>query len=64
MCVVTLAVLVAAPALSVAQAADSGLEKLDFRMVVKDAKDKVFPAVVFIKCLQESRGWVAAEVTT
>ncbi|MGQ9651192.1 MAG: trypsin-like peptidase domain-containing protein [Phycisphaerae bacterium] len=31
-----------------------GLEHLDFRMVVKRAKDKVFPAVVFVKCLRES----------
>jgi len=31
-----------------------GLAKLDFREVVKGAKDKVFPAVVFIKCLQET----------
>jgi len=34
--------------------AQSGVEKLDFRKVVKDAKDKVFPAVVFIKCIKES----------
>ncbi len=31
-----------------------GLATLDFRQVVADAKDKVFPAVVFIKCLRES----------
>ncbi len=31
-----------------------GLERLDFREVVRQAKDKVFPAVVFIKCLRES----------
>ncbi|MDM8007458.1 MAG: trypsin-like peptidase domain-containing protein [Phycisphaerae bacterium] len=31
-----------------------GLERLDFREVVKQAKDKVFPAVVFVKCLRES----------
>ncbi len=30
------------------------LATLDFRLVVKDAKDKVFPAVVFIRVLQES----------
>ncbi len=30
-----------------------GLDKLDFRSVVKSAKEKVFPAVVFIKCLRE-----------
>jgi serine protease Do len=32
----------------------SGLDRLDFREVVREAKDKVFPAVVFIKCLRES----------
>jgi serine protease Do len=30
------------------------LAKLDFRKVVSSAKDKVFPAVVYIKCLRES----------
>jgi serine protease Do len=30
-----------------------GLDHLDFRKVVKEGKDKVFPAVVFIKCLRE-----------
>jgi serine protease Do len=30
-----------------------GLENLDFRQVVKDAKAKVFPAVVFIKCVRQ-----------
>jgi serine protease Do len=30
-----------------------GLDQLDFRRVVKGAKEKVFPAVVFIKCLRE-----------
>lgn len=33
---------------------EAGLATLDFRQVVADAKDKVFPAVVFIKCLKES----------
>ncbi len=32
----------------------SALGRLDFRQVVRDAKEKVFPAVVFIKCLRES----------
>jgi serine protease Do len=32
----------------------SGLEKLDFREVIAKAKDKVFPAVVFIKCLRQT----------
>jgi len=36
------------------QPANSPLSKLDFREVVKTAKSEVFPAVVFIKCLQES----------
>ena len=30
-----------------------GLDQLDFRRVVKGAKERVFPAVVFIKCLRE-----------
>ncbi len=30
------------------------LTKLDFREVVQSAKEKVFPAVVFIKCLREN----------
>lgn len=30
-----------------------GLEKLDFRQVIKEGKSKVFPAVVFIKVLRE-----------
>jgi serine protease Do len=33
---------------------DTSLAKLDFRTVVSSAKDKVFPAVVYIKCLRES----------
>lgn len=33
---------------------DSGLGRLDFREVVRKAKDKVFPAVVFIKCIKET----------
>lgn len=32
----------------------NGLGTLDFRRVVRRAKDKVFPAVVFIKCVRES----------
>ncbi|MCX7934030.1 MAG: trypsin-like peptidase domain-containing protein [Planctomycetota bacterium] len=31
-----------------------GIKTLDFREVIKSAKDKVFPAVVFVKCLRES----------
>lgn len=31
----------------------AGLEKFDFRQVVREAKGKVFPAVVFIKVLRE-----------
>jgi len=34
--------------------ASPGLATLDFREVVKKAKDKVFPAVVFIKCVRET----------
>jgi serine protease Do len=34
--------------------ASRGLEKLDFREVIASAKDKVFPAVVFIKAMRES----------
>ena len=34
--------------------ASGALGRLDFREVVRKAKDKVFPAVVFIKCLRES----------
>jgi serine protease Do len=33
---------------------EAGLATLDFRQVVAAAKDKVFPAVVFIKCLKET----------
>ena len=32
---------------------NAGLERFDFRQVVKDAKAKVFPTVVFIKCVAE-----------
>ena len=31
----------------------AGLERFDFRQVVREAKGKVFPAVVFIKVLRE-----------
>jgi len=31
-----------------------GLERLDFREVINAAKNKVFPTVVFIKCVRES----------
>ena len=31
-----------------------GLERLDFREVIDSAKNKVFPTVVFVKCLRES----------
>jgi serine protease Do len=33
---------------------EDALARLDFRQVIARAKDKVFPAVVYIKCLQES----------
>ncbi|MHC4444471.1 MAG: trypsin-like peptidase domain-containing protein [Planctomycetota bacterium] len=32
----------------------AGLKQLDFREVIAKAKDKVFPAVVFIKCIRET----------
>jgi len=32
----------------------SGIEGLDFRAVVRDAKSKVFPAVVYIKCIRDT----------
>jgi serine protease Do len=35
-------------------AAADDLERLDFRRVVADAKAKVFPAVIFIKCIREN----------
>ena len=35
-------------------AGTKGLERLDFREVINSAKNKVFPTVVFIKCLRES----------
>jgi len=38
----------------VKESPEEGLKRLDFREVVRKAKDKVFPAVVFIKCLKES----------
>ena len=33
---------------------DGDLARMDFREVVRSAKEKVFPAVVFIKCLRET----------
>lgn len=32
----------------------NGLKNLDFREVIKESKDKVFPTVVFIKCVREN----------
>lgn len=40
--------------LATLRAEDAGLDKLDFRETIQKAKEKVFPAVVFLKCLQES----------
>ncbi len=37
-----------------ASESSAALERLDFRQVVRQAKDKVFPTVVYIKCLRES----------
>lgn len=47
-------VIVAAATAQIALSAEDGLAKLDFREVVGKAKDQVFPAVVFIKCIRES----------
>lgn len=44
----------AAGAAEVTTGADEGAKRLDFREIIRKAKDKVFPAVVFIKCLKES----------
>ncbi len=35
-------------------AAEADLARLDFRGVVREAKNKVFPAVVYIKCIRET----------
>ncbi len=37
-----------------ASESSAALERLDFRQVVRQAKDKVFPTVVYIKCLRQS----------
>lgn len=42
------------PAAGTPQSRDEALAKMDFRQVVQSAKDKVFPAVVYIRCLTES----------
>lgn len=34
--------------------ADSPVDGLDFRRIVSQAKEKVFPAVIYIKCIRES----------
>jgi len=51
-------VMIAAPAVRaaapVAAEGDVAVTGLDFRQVIKNAKDKVFPAVVYIRVLQES----------
>jgi len=53
-----LLLLLAAGAASAAETAksdaESALARLDFRQVISSAKDKVFPAVVYIKVLQET----------
>jgi len=53
-----LLLLLAAGAASAAETAksdaESALARLDFRQVISGAKDKVFPAVVYIKVLQET----------
>jgi len=53
--VLTLLVLAAGPGCGPSRAEfDGAMERLDFRLVVRRAKERVFPAVVFIKCLRES----------
>jgi len=56
-CMVVCALLAAATARAGEKAAadaEGALARLDFRQVITNAKDKVFPAVVYIKCLQET----------
>jgi serine protease Do len=48
------ACILAALARGVWAAPSDPLDGLDFRQVVRDARDKVFPTVVYIKCLRES----------
>ena len=40
-------------AIQAEDALPKGMETLDFRKVVRTAKDRVFPSVVFIKCVRE-----------
>jgi serine protease Do len=55
---VLLMILLAGTGAATARAAvadpEGALAHLDFRQVIKGAKDKVFPAVVYIKCLQKT----------
>jgi serine protease Do len=54
---VTTLIMVAAPVVRAAAPpadVEGAMGSLDFRQVIKNAKDKVFPAVVYIRCLQES----------
>ena len=44
----------AAAAAATGSDGEGAMAALDFRQVIKNAKDKVFPAVVYIRCLQES----------
>ena len=56
--IVLLILLCTAPAFGAdtrpADSGERGLEALDFREVIRKAKNKVFPAVVFVKCLRDS----------
>jgi serine protease Do len=54
MLLVLLAVGAAGAAETAKSDAESPLARLDFRQVISGAKDKVFPAVVYIKVLQET----------
>lgn len=48
-----LALCLPAPGALAQDALPKGMETLDFRRVVREAKDRVFPSVVFIKCVRE-----------
>ena len=52
--ILLLVLALAALAAGGAPGAENGLATLDFREVVREAKNKVFPAVVFVKCIRES----------
>jgi len=53
-CAAALCVILGACAPLKGRAGHAGLATLDFREVVNGAKERVFPAVVFVKCIRES----------